>query len=195
MNPQTQYEKLLQFEEYIQKQKSLSESGSVSEFAKLLFEKNNNNFSKNDLLCMLLDDDLEPVDIFCIILELVLHGLDILSKGENTIFDLTDTNSCIVNTIDSYLQHIGFKIKVREEFFLENPVLYRDKNTFYCEILPMPPQQFCSKGWYVLNYRLVDNNLFVFHKNTLINHFKAFFISNSNKIYTINFEMQHQSIA
>ncbi|XWV25181.1 mg424 protein [Tupanvirus deep ocean] len=198
MDPYSQYKKQLEYYEYFEKQREnytdLSQdqpnpNDSIVVFANLLFKKSLRNLNQ-DLSGILVDETMEAADIFCMLIELVLHGLHILTDGKSTIFDLEESTDDVVYTIKSYLKSAGFDIVVTEDFMDDDqPVcLYRDRNDYYCEIVPKPPAQFCQKDWYVLKYRMINNKKFKFMRITPITNFKAFFISNKNKIFTIHFK-------
>jgi hypothetical protein len=200
MDPYSQYKKQLEYYEYYEKQKEnfidLSQgledpNNSVFELANILFNKSKRNLDQ-DLMGLFIDESMDVADIFCLLVELVLYGLDILSNGKNTIFSIEDSTDDIIYTIKSYLKSTGFDMIIHQEFIdIDNDNdtnLYRDRDDFFCEILPKPPSYLCAKGWYILNYRIINNKKFVFTKITPLNNFKAFFISNTNKIFTMNFK-------
>lgn len=146
-----------------------------------------------DLTGILLDESMDVVDLFCALVEVVLYGLDILSKEKITLFDLKNDQDELIDNINRYFKSMGFKIQIKEEYFDDISALYRDNNNYYCEILPKPPSYLCIKGWYVLQYRLINNPRFSFTKNTNLNEFKAFFITKQNKIFTLRFNFIEQS--
>lgn len=195
MDPYSQYKKQMEYHEIFQKQKEnytdLTNEGndSIKEFAKILFNKSAKNLDR-DLSGVLVDDEMETTDIFCMLVELVLYGLDILSDGKYTIFDLNESTDDVVYTIKHYLKSAGLDMIIQEHICEdnENPSLFRDRTDYFCEILPKPPRYLCHKGWYVLNYRIIDNK-----KNNLIaitplEKFRAFFISKQKKIFLVNFK-------
>ena len=55
-------------------------------------------------------------------------------------------------------------MEVHEIFIDEDdPILYRDHNDYYCEIVPKPSVHLCFPGWYVLSNRIINNNKFIIH--------------------------------
>lgn len=155
---------------------------SIIEFAKILFNKSTKELNHN-LTLLLLDKCMETSDIFSMLLELLLYGLHILNI-EN-IFNIESIDD-IVFDIKKYLRSAGIDVYFHEEYIDDEPILYRDRNDYYVHIVLRPPKILCPKGWYVLNYRLIENNKFNILTN--LEKFKAFYISKNNKIITINFK-------
>jgi hypothetical protein len=221
MDDYTKYKNQLEYYEYFQKQLSnytdltqqpaksidnfctnevstdteFDPNDSVLEFAKILFGKSEKNIF-HDLHGVIFDDQMDVSEVFCMLINLVLYGIDILvnQKGKNnqnyTIFDFEDSTDDIIYTIKSYLKSTGFNMTVRTEITEDdnnNYYLYRDRTDLFCEIVPKPPIYLCYKGWYVLNYRIIENNKFKYFNMTPLDEFKAFFKSKNNTIFIINF--------
>jgi hypothetical protein len=201
MDLKTKYDREVEYHEYLEKQKenyidlSLNQpnpNNSIVELAKILFNKPARNLC-DDLIEILVDESMHTVDIFCMLLELTLHGLDILTLGDHTIFDLHEPSDDVVFQIKSYLRSIGFDIKVEEDFVddIDNTVsLYRDRTDYYCEIVNRPPKYLCPPNdWYVLNYRLIVNKKIKFINAMILDNFRAFYISKENKIFLLTFSV------
>ena len=199
MDSELRYKKQLEFYEYYEKQKEnftdLTEAGnnSIVQFAKYLFIKSEKKLYE-DLSGILIDDSMDIADVFHMLMELFLHGFNILNNGEKTIFDLKEAYDDIIFTMKSYFKSVGFDINLEEIFYdnEDDPSLYRDKNDYYCEILSIPPPYFCYKGWYVLDYRIITNDKFTFYATTPIDLFKSIFISKDKKLFIINFKFKNQ---
>lgn len=196
MDPYSQYKKQTEYYDYFENQKKnyvdLSKdqtdpNNSIKRFAEILFIKSTKNLNQ-DLSGILIDETMETVDIFCMLIELVLYGLDILTESQYTIFDLVESYDDIVYTIRSYLKSAGFDVQINEILMDDDTILYRDNPNYYCEIVSKPLLCLCDKGWYVLNYQMIENMKFNFSRITSIETFKAFFISKQNKIFTVNFK-------
>ena len=199
MDPNSQYNRQLEYYEHFEKQlenpTDLTQdldypNDSVIELAKILFNKSK-NYLNYDLSGAIFDESMDVADVFCMLVELVLYGLNILSDGKTTIFNFEDSLDDIIYTIKSYLKSIGFDMIVVNHESNENDndiFSYRDRDDLFCEIVPKPPIYLCYTGWYVLNYRMINNNKFKYSKITPLNTFKAFFISNNKQIFTINFK-------
>ena len=129
---------------------------------------------------------MDTTDIFGLFIELLLYGIDILTKGQYTIHDLTDVDDPIVGTIQKYFNSIGISVHIGEEFIDDDIQLYRDNDQYYCEILPKPNPFLCYPGWYLLNYRLIYNKKCNNKIFSNINHYRALVLT-SNKIFIINF--------
>lgn len=170
-------------EDQLQNYKDLTvhNNESIIEFAKILFNKSIKELNYN-LTLLLLDEYMKTSDIFSMLLELLLYGLHILNI-EN-IFNIEPIDN-IVYDVKKYLRSAGININFHEEFINDEPILYRDRDDYYVHIVPRPPFFLCPKGWYVLNYRLIENNKF--NILTSLEHFKAFYIFKNNKIVTISF--------
>lgn len=196
MNLQDQYQKQLKYYEHLQYQlenyTDLSENlenpnDSIQQFANILFFKKKSNLGEN-LSGLLIDENMDTADIFCMILELIIYGLNILTNNETSLFDITDATDDIIYTIKSYLKSTGFDMEFHEIVAQDDdPTLYRDKTDYYYEIVPKP-QYIVPSGWYVLNYRIIHNNKFIISKNMQLRDYKAFLISKSRQIFTISFK-------
>lgn len=176
---------------------------SIRLFAKNLFTKNLNLLKH--LYLILLDDEMETVDTFSMLVELVLYGLDILSEGTANIFTLIDEKETIIDTINMYLADCKIKLIIDEvlivdDIFIKNTrddILkiaskYRQNDDYYCEILRKPSSLFCGKTicpWTVLSYRININNKFRFDNLSELSAYKSFFISDNHKLFTVKFEI------
>lgn len=194
MDPYSNRSRAVEYYQYVEKQKedfidlSNQSNNSVYQFAKLLFGKPIHNLG-SDLSGILFDETMEIADVFCMLVEVVLYGVNILSGGQNTIFDLTaDATDTTISTLKSYLKSTGFNMDVREEISEDDDViLYRDKADYYCEIVPKPPAYMCSDPWCVLDYRMIGNRNFVVTPMVPLENFKLFFITRQKKIFVVNF--------
>lgn len=197
MDPHSKYKKQLEYYEHIEKQRekfiNLSENldtskNEIAQLAEILFNKSVNNL-RDFSMELMANETMESVDIFCMLIELMLYGLTILTNNNGSIFDLNDSTNEIVDVTKLYFKSAGFEIIIKQDFVEDDASnLYRDRNDYYCEIVPKPPPYFCYNDWYVLNYRMINNKRYSFDRTTSLNNFKAFFISNENKIYTITFK-------
>ncbi|AGC01887.1 hypothetical protein H012_gp576 [Acanthamoeba polyphaga moumouvirus] len=186
----------LKFYEYIEKQRenytdlTQQSNDSVIFLAKHIFTKPLNKLDE-DLTGILLDDSMDIQDLFCMLVELVLHGLNILTKGNNTVFHLNNEDDSIIDIIKKYISSLGFKLYLLKK--LENDInIVRDNPDYYCEILPKPPKYLCFPGWYVLNYRI----LATINQNNIQNleNLKAIFKTNNNEIYEFYFKYEPKKL-
>lgn len=193
MDPYSQYKKQLEYYDYVERQRKncvdlTTENNSVEKFAKILFGKNFNNLNQ-DLTGIIFDDGHDVVEIFCMLVELVLYGIDILTDKKNNIFDLQELDDNIIDILKGYLKSAGFILKVDQEIIDEDDLnLYRDRDDYFCQIVKRPPEFLCVAGWYVLNYRLIENKKYHYNSLTVLENFKAFFITRQNKIFTFYFK-------
>lgn len=153
---------------------------SVINLANILFNKPINSL-EYDLARLIIDDSMDIVDVFCMLVELVLYGLDILTS--NCIFDLIDSSDNIVDIIDTYLKSVGFTMTLIQSEYDYN---YCDSTDYYCEILPKPPAYLCYPGWYVLTYRIRYNDRSDI-ANPHLSMYKAIFVANK-QLFTIHFD-------
>lgn len=185
MNFAQQQKSNIEHLQYIENQKknctdlSSERNDSIRQIAVFLFSKTADNLDIN-LTDFLIGDSMEFLDIFCMIIELLLHGIDILTESKHNLFDLKSSTDDMVYNVRSYLISSGYDLIINE-IQMESPVLYRDRNDYYCEIVPKPPIAFCQNDWCVLNYRMIVNKNFDDSENI-----HAFFIANST-IFTIRF--------
>ena len=196
MDPYSQHNKQLEFYKYYETQRENycdltvhqdENNKTIKKLAKILFGKYKNSLDQK-LTRLLFDDGMEIADLFCMLIELLVYGFDILAK--KNIMDIEECTDDIIYTIKYYFISAGFDLYVSEDFIMntDDITLYRDRNDYYCEILAKPPQYLCLKGWYVLNNRLIDNKQFRINMTTPLEHFKAFFISKQKRIFTIKFK-------
>jgi len=197
MDPYEKYHKQLEYYQYFDKQlenyKDLSKdldnpNDSILHLADIVFSKSKRNLDQN-LTGILVDETMETADIFCMLLELILHGINILSDGKNTFFDIDESTDDIIYTIKYYLRSLGFDMEFHEFFTEEeNITLYRERVDYYYEIVPKPPPYLCTNEWIVLSYRMINNANFTFDHNTTLDMFHAFYITNQKQIFTISFK-------
>ena len=192
MDPSKEFQKEMEYYQYLEKQREnyvdlTNSDNSVLDFANVLFNKPIDKLD-NDQSRILFDNCMEVIDLFCFLVELVLYGLNIIHPNAS-IFDINESENKVIEEMKCYFKSIGIMLIVREDFIDSDVKLYRDRDDYYCEILKKPPPQFCHAGWYVLNYRLIDNNKFNFEKDIPLEKFKAFFISEDQKIFNIKFKI------
>lgn len=164
---------------------------SVKNLAQILFSKNPNNLDTN-LIGLLLDDIMDTLDIHTMLLELVLHGLEILYDGNYTIFDLPDASNDIVFLIKRYMQSIGINMNIVEDFsHNEDTRIFNSEDCVY-RIL-RKPNITVDIGWILYNYLIIQNTNIIKFDNQLC-HYKTFFITNEYKKFTIQFNFENKYI-
>ena len=193
MDNYSHYKKQLEYYEYLERQREnpvdlTKENEGIRQFADVLFNKSRNNLDK-DLSGIIFDGN-DTIDMFCMLVELVLYGIDILTNGEHNLFELKESDDNMVEMLRSYFKSTGFDINVDEEIIeAEDINLYRDRTDYYCQITKRPPDFLCMKGWYVLKYRIIDNKKYSFDRLTSLDKFKAYFVSNQKKVFVFNFKL------
>lgn len=170
---------------------------SIRIFAETLFSKDP-SFFDNNIYGIMLESESNGDDIFCMLIELVLFGLDILNGGIATIFDLVNADdaedaectselACIINIMNIYLKNIGYKMNM-SPYNEQNARSYRDKDDWFCEIVKKPSKYFCyDSDWCILNYRIMCNNRFKYSLNTFICDYSAIFMTTGGCIYKVSF--------
>jgi hypothetical protein len=158
----------------------------VRVLAEKIFSYSKNNLDIN-LSGIFIDPDImEPVDLFSVMIEFIMYGLNIITKGQKTLFDITDQFEDIIYDIKKYLKSVGFDMKIDEVFGLDSHLQY-DGNTCYCRIVPKPNNYLVVKNdWNILNYRIIINNDYKHSTNSSIETFQAWFINKNKKVFTIN---------
>nr|WBF70843.1 hypothetical protein [Megavirus caiporensis] len=156
---------------------------SIVYLANLIFTKSLQSLD-SDLAGLLIDDCMDIQDLFCMLVELVLHGLDILTENKHNVFDLQNEDDNIIDIIQKYLKSLGFKFTIRK--IINNGIDdIRDISNYYCEILPKPPVYLCFPGWYVLNYRIIYAEKCIVHAT--IDQYRAIFMTNKKEIFEFGF--------
>lgn len=138
-------------------------------------------------MMILLEDGMEVIDLFCILLEIFLYGWDILSDSKNSIFDLQDIFDDIVIEINSYLKMIGYEV------YLEQ--LFDDQIAYYCQIYKsddINSHDYISltTPWNPLSYYIVNNIKAIYHTHTPLKDIYAIFKINQ-KVYQISFDFKN----
>lgn len=85
---------------------------SIHKFGKILFETNIDKL--DECPCkLLLDQTMNIEDHFCMLVELVLCGLNILLSDVSSLFSLDSVDSEIIFMLKRYFNHIGYKFIIR----------------------------------------------------------------------------------
>ena len=173
---------------YVEKQKEnyvdLTKDGGINEFAMILFSKSPAKLDQDQ--CRIFSDDMNVADLFCMLIELVLYGVDILTNKSADIFSLKTSTDDIIYTIKAYLKSSGFDMMVSEEFS-EEVNLYRDRTDYFCQITKRPPVFLCHSNWSLLNYQIIENRRFSL--SSQLTDYSVFFISSEKKIFLIKFKV------
>ncbi|BCS83077.1 hypothetical protein QLL95_gp1046 [Cotonvirus japonicus] len=184
-----------------------SHNDSIKIFAEHVFNQKL-SLIDNQKTGIILDDTMTVEDTFCMILELTLHGLNILGKGLYNIFDLENTSDNICEIIFKYLKSCGIIINLVEHENINlveheninpteheniNPTEHENINSvadlfpkYYCKIIPKPLIS-CFSGWYVNDYQILYNTNNDSPKNKL-SDLKAIFMTKKNKLFSIQFD-------
>jgi hypothetical protein len=201
MDPSLQHKRQLEYYDYYEKQKKnfvdLTQNhndtnSSIFELAKILFAKSSKNLDQ-DLTGLILDPSMDTADIFCMLIELVLYGIHILTNGSVTIFDLEKTSEDMVYKINSYVNSIGLDMIIGE---CTDSVLVYSRDDFYCEIVPREHDKYFPNycGWHILDYHMICNSKFVFTQSSGLDNFKALFVPKNRKIFAVGFKWKRAHV-
>jgi len=193
-DPNIAYKKMLEYEEYLAKQYDNavdlgeivdSPNDTVRLFANALYSKDSRYLS-TDRCVMLLDEGTTAEDLFCIMTELVLYGLDHFS---HSLFDITSTSDDLIYQIRPYLRSVGIVLTVDEVFDCDNINMYRDRSDYYCNIGSQPPPFIdnSTDPWDILTYRMTLNRRFVVTPETALSDMCAYFVTKTRQLFTISF--------
>lgn len=155
--------------------------------AEIIFNKNSNHL-ENDLTRMIPSEEMDIEDMFCMLLEILLYGINILTGGYFQLMDISDDTKEMIEIVSKYFVSLGYNI-ILEKKEIENnrPCLYRDRDDYYCEVTNRPPELLMVTGWFVLRYRIIKNMKFI--KQTKLDDMSVMVITKNLSVYTIKFEI------
>ena len=169
MDPNKIYRQQQEFENYIEEQKdnaidltdvevNKGTNQSIRDLAGYLF--NIPLDSLDNKLARIMPNIESVADIFSVLLELVLYGLDILSNSEADLFDITTTDQKEVEVIKIYFKSLGFTIEIKEA---------TDFTKGYCAIAE---NKVNIEGWLVLDYIMLLAADFKFDNDSRLDQFE-----------------------
>lgn len=196
MDPLQQYKQQLEYEKYIKTQQKnyidladnlLCPNDSVKLLADHIFNRKEQNLN-TEMCGIILNDDMEFVDVFCILLELFLYGYDILTN-KSDIFNINESYDDIIYKINDYLKTCKFKISVDELYAGDVDIDdFIDEYDYYCEIFKIDEDDYGENYWGILDYE-IDLNPYFRNNNKQLNEFKAVFVNKDDKLFVIKFNM------
>lgn len=133
----------------------------IKNLALLLFNKSKFDL-ENDKIGLILDENMNEIDTFCMLTEILLYGIDILTKG--TIFDLESKYDKIIYIIKAYFASCYIDINIKD-YINESYYVSINKKTN-------------KNTWKVLEYDLIINEN---------GNFNIYFETNNKKKFIINF--------
>ena len=151
----------------------------VNGMAQIIFG-GSKELAHNEIIMMQLSDpDSDPELLFQMLLDLILHGINVISGGATNLFELSIDNEMIkgiVSNINSYLEKFNIRLCT---YIMDLPIgaasVYREWEDYYCEIMRKNPHSRNSDNqWVVLdNYLIHENEKFVHNKKTTpLNHYR-----------------------
>lgn len=143
--------------------------------------------NKNTTFQITTDQNMDIADLFCMLTEIILYGIQILSNNQYEIFDLQSSSDDFVKLLQKYFSTLNLKFNILQ-LHITDPYKYHYEPTYYIHIVPKPPSYLLKNQWNVLNYRLIHNKLFTYNKYSKLSDFKFFFINNQNIIFIVNFD-------
>jgi hypothetical protein len=153
--------------------------------------------SRSEQIFQLLTDAgmLESEDIFQIILEITLYGIDVVGNNAVSVFQLTDNTDDFIYLIKRYVESLGFNLRISMD---ELPDDFRSATDYYCEIIDKIPDflDTSPNKWVIGDkYQIRQNPLYAYDSNMPLNNFKAIFRTVSIiddvknfKLFTINYD-------
>lgn len=196
MEPLEQYKQQLEYEKYVKSQQKnytdlsnnlVNPNDSIKLLAEYVFTKKEQNLG-TEMCGIILNDDMEIVDVFCIVLELFLYGYGILTNGDD-IFNINETYDDIIYKINDYLKICKFKICV-DEIYSGNIDVddIIDHHGYYCEIFKIDDDDYGDNYWGVLDYEIDLNPEFT-GDGKLLGDYKAVFVNKDDKLFILKFVM------
>jgi hypothetical protein len=140
---------------------------SIAEFASILFRKKDSDLEKN-ISRFFLDEKMSVADLFCMLIDLLLIGVNLLYGEDIDIFMLENASHPIVETLKKYFRSCGFQLIVKEVESVHSPFIkiQREDNP--------------SK------YALIENQNYQLEGKKLEN-FISYFRSSTDKLFIIQF--------
>lgn len=168
---------------------------SIKAFAAYLFGRDLKTATEQ--LTGILPDVAGVPDMFCMLTELVLYGLDALSQGKSKLFDIDMTDEKSVQVVDImqlYFKSTGIKVTIVEEDVMHEDInYYRDRTDYYCMISRKPPNFMMplieQAQWIVLDYMIIPNRSFSTTDPDDLKSYFAFFVSKQRKVYNLKFDL------
>lgn len=147
----------------------------VSVLSKKIF-CNNDCYNYVGIEC---DDSMEIADTFCMLVEILLHGVNILSHNTKKIFDIDDNDLDLMTKIKSKFINTQFKINFE--------IADSDKKDYYIKIINQQQELDDPQKWYVSGHELIYNNNFELEKNTRLDDYYVVFETSDSLFYYVNF--------
>lgn len=149
-----------------------NEQNQAEIIAKMIVKKNE---------CRMMPDDcMEIDDLFCFLLEILLHSID---EIDNTIsiFDLDNIFNPIVYELKNIMHRLSYNLIINDE---------EDKNNYFYKIEQRPMVN-TQTDWYVANkYKLVCNTNFDY-KNKSLSDLKCIFTNIYNQTFSVCFSYHY----
>ena len=167
---------------------------SVKALASALYSKPFDSLEHN--LTGILIENMQTVDIFSMLLDLVLYGTVMLPEADPSSSvtrelgiirssislispDQSITNPLLLERIQCYIKSAGLHMTF--ECSMCNPLeayTYREQSKLFCEILPKPPLHlFNPNCWSVGSYCIHENPQAIYSNLTPLSSFKAYAFS------------------
>lgn len=180
-----------EYYEYVQSQMenytdlTTDTDNSAKKMATILFSQDVNVLKEN-ISRIIPSEGMDIQDLFCMLIEILLYGIDMKTGGEYTLMDMDDSSTEIIDKISEYFKSIGFKISMEKKDNMDISE-YRNTDDYYCEITDLPISLIGKNSWCVLRYMIIYNHMCNIEKD--INKMKTLFVTSDKKIYTIQFEI------
>lgn len=154
------------------------EINSIKLFSDILFSKTINELNTNKC-SLLLDSTMNVEDMCCMLIELILYGLDILSQGMYNIFDLDNVDNDVFILLNNYLKNVGYEMKIEK---ISTTLNFEN---YYCLI--RKKYNYDNNKWTLMNYTFINNVDFKYKNHTMLHMYKIVFVNNLDTIFVISF--------
>ena len=149
------------------------EDNCAQKFAQILFgrpiEQLDSQYSY-----LILDEDMDVDDLFCMLIEILIYGIEIL-YGELDIFQLESDDHPVVQKLALYFLSCGFRLIVETS---------EDNLYYFCEIFPANREA----SWKIGNYALVENGNFAYYPNMRLELLRLRLVNHQGRVFYISFQ-------
>ena len=183
------FQQKIDYYNYYERQLLNATDISVEDLAFCIFTKSKKGLSHN-LTRMLFDGEMDTADLFCMLLELVIMGMDILTDEKRTLFDIGDDTDKTIADIRDYFISIGLVSEIYEDYVIDSEIdTYNEREDYFCWIAPKSKIMPGSLSKVISNYKIIMNANYNYNSGTDLRNLRAFFMSNNRKIFVITFKV------
>ena len=111
----------------------------------------------SDIIGIICDSTMQTLDIFCMLIDILLHGVKILTDNEYTINNIDNEDLDLINKIKSKFSRTQFQVEIKLDGMYDNNHDYRTYNNYHAEIVDNNSDTPTKNTWYILNYKIFCN--------------------------------------